>query len=181
MEKRDLRSSFICVGLAVFCLGSVAKAVGQEQPSAVSEAFDDWVVNCRSIADQSGKKSNCEMVQELKDRNTSQRIILVSLASDVKDVTKVTIFSPLGTKISDGITLISDGNDVVRGDISTCLPSGCLSVIPAKRDVLDRIVSGKAISIAMTSFSDGQRTKIDISTRGFVAAHNRLLVLAKGG
>lgn len=156
-------------------------AVAQEQASAVSEAFDDWVVNCRVASVESGKIKTCDMMQELKDKNSAQRIILLSFAADAKGAVKLSIFSPLGVKISDGLTVNADDVDLVKGDISSCLPSGCLSVIAMKHDILEKLVASGKVSVMMTSFSDNQRTRIDVSTRGLAAAHYRLLVLAKGG
>jgi len=150
-----------------------------EGPTALSETFGDWLINCQTSTD--AKKRNCQMTQEQVDGKTGQRVLMIALgAPDAKTgVSNSTLVLPFGLDISKGVQIKVDDTDLTKTSISTCLPQGCIAPLSFDSKAMTALAKGKQAVISMTAFNGGQDVNGNISLKGFAAASSRLAALTK--
>ncbi|GGA77430.1 invasion protein [Brucella endophytica] len=147
-------------------------------PTALSETFGDWMVNCQAAPD--GKKRNCQMTQQQVDSKTGQMVLMIALgAPDAKTgIANSTLVLPFGLDFSRGVQVKVDETDLARAGISTCLPQGCIAPLSLDGKALAALAKGKQAVIGMTAFNGGKDVTGNISLKGFSAASSRLAALA---
>jgi invasion protein IalB len=149
----------------------------QSTPTALSETFGDWMVNCQAAPD--AKKRVCQMVQQQVDSKTGQNVLMIALgAPDVKTgASSSTLVLPFGLDVTKGVQIKVDDTDLARATVSTCLPQGCIAPVTLDSKALAAMAKGKQAVINMTAFGAGKDVTGNISLKGFSAASARLAVL----
>lgn len=146
-----------------------------QAPSALSETYDAWTVQCAN--QQQGEKTQrvCQMSQELLQQDTRQRVLTFAVGVADKNA-KATLILPFGLLLADGVRVNIGEEEVLRGAYRTCLPAGCVAEIDLPAETIKKLEAAEAASILMTANS-GQPVKTDVSLRGFAAAYQRLTEL----
>ncbi|WP_158259788.1 invasion associated locus B family protein [Phyllobacterium phragmitis] len=152
-----------------------------EAPSALSETFGDWRVNCQTSTQNDAQKRNCQMTQEQVDGKTGQRVLMIALgAPDAKTgVSSSTLVLPFGLDLTKGVQIKVDDTDLSKASISTCLPQGCIAPLSFDSKALATLAKGNQAVISMIAFNGGQDVTGSISLKGFGAASARLAALSK--
>ncbi|PYE90523.1 invasion associated locus B family protein [Phyllobacterium leguminum] len=165
-------------GSALVLTGTKPAPAQAEGPSALSETFGDWMVNCQPAADT--KKRVCQMTQEQVDGKTGQRVLMIALGvPDTKTgVASSTLVLPFGLDFSKGIGIKVDDTDLARANVSTCVPQGCIAPLSFDGKALAALAKGKQAVINMTAFNGGKDVTGNLSLKGFSAASTRLAALA---
>ena len=159
-------------------LGASVAFAQDEAPSSVVETYRDWTVRC--VPQEEGR--TCQMVQELAQRESGQRILsLVIDAPEADDLVTATLVAPFGLRLADGITTRVDGGAAKPFAFSTCLPVGCVVAIDMDEAMIAEMKSGEALVLGMVSITNGQVVNAELSLAGFTAALNRLKALAIQG
>lgn len=146
----------------------------QSTPSELSETYGSWIVKCQSrlIAEKPQQKMLCEMVQELFQRDTGQRVLALSVQTDA-DNALITLVAPFGLLLAAGIEVSVSGQPLFKSDFSTCLPAGCIAAAPLKLSEMETISSYSELSVKMVT-ADNQEIVATVPLEGFAGALNRL-------
>ncbi|KXF78468.1 hypothetical protein ATN84_01335 [Paramesorhizobium deserti] len=181
-KRTGLLAAFALVAAAGGTLLLPSPAPAQsEGPTALSETFGDWLINCQTTTQNDAKKRNCQMTQEQVDGKSGQRVLMIALgAPDAKTgVSNSTLVLPFGLDISKGVQIKVDDTDLTKTSISTCLPQGCIAPLSFDSKAMAALAKGNQAVISMTAFNGGQDVSGNISLKGFAAASSRLAALTK--
>lgn len=178
-----------CVaGLLVADTGFAFKATAQEEsaetppqtqqldgPTALSETYQDWVVNCHQVRGADGTATRlCQMSQELRQQDSNQLVLLISIAANVATTPRATIIAPFGLKLSEGIGLVLAEREIIKAPFDTCLPAGCLAYLDLSPESLDKLRASETVQIVLQPSQSLDSMLVTISLAGFTTAWNRL-------
>lgn len=164
----------IMASAALFIQTGLIHAQSLEEPTALSEIYQDWTVSCitPSVVDEQKPLRVCEMVLELRHNESGQRVLTMALQQS-EDVGLMTLIAPFGLLLSEGIEVAVDGTDLLEIGFRTCLPQGCIAVIEINQNQINVLGTGKSALVTMHD-TNNQVLKIDASLLGFRAAWERL-------
>ncbi len=169
-------NGFICV-IAIVALGLGARSSEglAQEPSSVVETYGAWTVQCKQVRNKKKGKSRktCQMSQEIKQKRTGTRIIMLAISSVDESKFKITIISPFGLLLSEGIKLTLDKEELMSINFKTCLPIGCFSELQLANEQLRPVRSSKTLGVHTVGFN-GQKLLTNLSLKGFDAAIKRL-------
>lgn len=194
LTKRSLvigtRVAACAAGLLLFMLGfeiaanaqeaktpaSQNELVALEGPSAFTETYQDWVVNCQQLRQEDETEvGNCTMSQELRQANNNQLVLLVSITLAMNgNAPGATIVAPFGLDLSQGVGMVISGNDIATVPFTTCLPAGCIAKMNLEPAILDKLQSGENAQVVVLPRQSANPLLISISLAGFTQAWNRL-------
>lgn len=171
------RALIVCLVLAP------VMGAAQDAPDALTENYRDWVLICQNSANaetvQTGRL--CEITQELRQAESGQRVLRITLtqSSDPsEDGVTLTLITPLGVRLADGVSLTLAEDDVAGAAFQTCLPAGCIATATLSPGIMERLARGGTATIGMFSTS-GDRAQFEISLQGLSAAWRRLTALVQ--
>ncbi|WP_018431342.1 invasion associated locus B family protein [Hoeflea sp. 108] len=159
---------------------AMAQSTGDVQgPSALSETYEAWTVQCANRMEGEQAKRSCQMSQELLQQGTGQRVLMFALGNTGQGA-KATMVLPFGLRLSDGVRVSIAEEEVLRGAFRTCLPAGCVADIDLAEELLGKLANAETASVLLTA-DNGQPVKTDVSLKGFKPAYQRLVALAGSG
>lgn len=169
------------LGLAVAAMllifTNYGQAFAQEQPGSsstlpdtLSENYRNWRVNCTTVQNAS---LICEAQQELRFSENNQRILTISVqALNNEEGGTLTIISPLGVRLEDGIQVAID-EVTATIPYRICMPSGCIAQSSIEERVIAAMMSAENAQFTIVGDTN-QSVGIVVSLSGFTAAWNRL-------
>lgn len=172
-----LTKSFARAATLAGCLGLASVAAAQA-PNSLSETYDAWTIQCQAVASPDGLSRQCQMSQELRQKETGQRVMMMAMTMSPDQATNVTIIAPFGLKLSGGIRIAIGEEQMVESGFNTCLPVGCVARMPLEQAALDRFRLEQSLRV-MTVSENGRPLQTPMSLMGFSAAHDRLAQLAQ--
>lgn len=185
MSGRGRRALFAAaLALAPMAMSAARARAQDAAPSALSETYGDWVVQCAAVQGQpqgeAGEaKNNCQMSQELRQGKTGQRALLVVLNRQGKDKTlSGTIIAPFGLNLQVGLSLLVKQDVYIKSAYKTCLPQGCIAPIVANGQFEAALRENEKLIVAMTASDTGQPVRLDVSLQGFAQGLDRLTTLS---
>lgn len=156
---------------ATLALAPAARAQQPAQaPSSLSVTYQDWTVRCAAVEGQPGQV--CEMVQELTQADTGRRILSVLIRRSGAQ-TGLTLVTPFGLKLGEGVRLEVDGNPLAVLAFETCLPAGCIAPLVLSEAQIATLEAGAEAQIGFVDTA-GQSLALGLSLTGFRAALARL-------
>jgi invasion protein IalB len=169
----------VAAGLSLGLLCS--SALAQEHPtpapsppaeSAKTVAYGDWALHC--IPSTPTTALPCELVQEIDQKGTNERIIFISLGYRAdKDTHVIALTVPLGIYLQRGVD-ISIGAFNAKGVRPTrCELSGCLIFATIAGDMLQAMRSNSKGTLTMSG-NGKDDIKFEFSLDGFVAGDDAL-------
>lgn len=173
-------AGFVLFAFGFGAIGQETKVAPQEGPTALSETYQDWVVNCQQVgAKPDGTVTrSCQMIQELSQKNNNQRVLLVSIVPEVDGaVPRATIIAPFGLKLSQGLGLFVGDDNIATAPFATCLPAGCVAYLDLDSAMLDTLQKGEVVNIVSQPLQSEEPLVIAVSLAGFTAAWKRLNAL----
>jgi len=155
-----------------------AQEATSEAPTSLTETYRDWVVRCvtqPALEGQTAAARICEMTQELRQQDSGQRILALSViqSADDADTASLTIVSPFGLLLSAGIQIEVSEAALLDIGFRTCLPAGCIALSDLTADQISALAAGETATVGLTD-TNGQSLRLDVSLAGFTAAWNRL-------
>lgn len=141
--------------------------VGQQYLEAV---FGDWAQRC--LKTESGDDP-CQMYQLLNDAdgNSVAEIAIVVLPDGGQAAAGATIVVPLGTLLTEQITLRVDGGNARRFPFNFCNQGGCVSRIGFTEQDINLFRRGNAATLRMVpAQAPDQEVTVTMSLTGFTAA-----------
>lgn len=170
--------------LAASCLYmtalSSASYAQEEQPTSMQETYDDWMVQCQTVVVADKKTKNCEMSQELRQKDSNQRVLAIGIVPAGGDKeTSATIIAPFGLALAEGLSVEVADKELVRGVYKTCIPAGCIVEVKLPTEMIKTLALNEKATVVMTASGTGQPMRTNVSLKGFLKAWNRLVALSK--
>jgi len=128
----------------------------------------DWELRCET-------PENCFMYQLTRDAelNPVAEVSIVALPDGGQAAAGVTIVTPLGTLLSEGVLLQVDSGRAVKYDFGWCTRAGCFARFGLTAQELDNMRRGNTARIRIVAVSSPERpVLLDVSLTGFTAAFN---------
>lgn len=147
-------------------------------PSSVTEIYKDWVVRCNAVVRGEKTVQACAMVQTLRNKSSSKRVLMTSLTSG-KDGAVIRFVTPFDLRLSQGLKVKVADELVLEAGFNTCLPAGCIVLGNLPQKSIDTLAAGAAANVVMVANRTGQALELAVSLDGFTAAWNRLKSLEK--
>ena len=164
-------------GVLLACLAVLPGPVAaQDAPDVLTESYRDWTLTCRAAATPDTQAPHCEIAQEL-EAETGQRLLRMAL--EVSDPTgaAVTLVTPFGARVMDGVGISSEGTELMRIDFLTCLSGGCVATGVLDAATVSAMSAANSATVSMSS-TNGDEVQVNISLSGFGAAWRRLTDLS---
>lgn len=150
-------------------LGCSSHGVAQDDATLLAEDYQDWRVLC--LRQDDGR--DCMMRQE-QTRSNGERLLAMEIRGLRDGGALGTILLPFGIRFDAGITpRVDDRPPMGALSVRTCLPSGCLAVLPINQQTMERMREGSSLELAVTAVG-GEELTFPISLHGFTAAYARL-------
>ena len=155
-----------------------AQEAAAEGPTSLTETYRDWVVRCvtqPALEGQAATARICEMTQELRQQDSGQRVLALSViqSADDADTASLTLVSPFGLLLSAGIQIEVTETRLLDMEFRTCLPAGCIALSVLTADQISALAAGDIATVVLTD-TNGQSLRLDVSLAGFTAAWNRI-------
>lgn len=157
-------------------------ALGQEIVNGVAvgdiytrEEFGDWDMRCVRTANE---KDPCQLYQLLQDGagNSVAEISLFELAGGGAAVAGATVIAPLGTLLTQQLTISVDGGSTKRYPFSWCTSQGCFSRIGLTEEGLNGFRKGAAATVTIVPFAAPDKpVSLAMSLSGFTAGFQAVL------
>ncbi|WP_337268437.1 invasion associated locus B family protein [Oryzifoliimicrobium ureilyticus] len=154
---------------------ALAQNPGQAAPTALSEVYKDWTVNC---ANQDAKQ-DCAFSQSQANGN-GQRILTIEVRPTEEGGLKGNLVLPFGLRLERGATFAVD--DLPPGAparFRTCLPIGCVVPLIFVDKTVKSLRDGKALKVVAVSNDGDKEIPFSISLQGFKEALDRTIALTK--
>jgi invasion protein IalB len=152
-------------------------AVQSNAPQRTTATYDDWVVQCETVAGPPERKV-CEMAQvtQLQVQGKTQPFSRAVVPHPAKDQpVRLVVQLPVNVTFSTNVRVqISDGDQGLALPFTRCVPDGCFADFEIKEDTLKKFRS--ASTGGKLSFADasGRGISIPLSFNGFSKAYDAL-------
>lgn len=150
-----------------------APAQEPEVMEVVRDTFGDWQVRCAPDGEE------CFLYQLALDgeKNPVAEVSLVKLPAGGEAVAGVTIVTPLGTLLTNGLLLQIDTGETRQYPFVWCSQVGCFSRFALAQTSIDAMKRGKTGKLTLVSIGNPQQPVIlNLSLTGFTDAFNSLTV-----
>ncbi|RYG92374.1 invasion associated locus B family protein [Loktanella sp. IMCC34160] len=139
------------------------------QPYA-REQFGDWTIRCLNNPEGDDP---CQLYQLLTDANGNEvaEINLFPLDGAGEAAAGANIVAPLGTFLTQGVTLQVDGGEARRYPFTFCNAGGCVARVGFTAAEIAQFKAGNAVQMTLVPFAAPEnRVELTISLTGFTAA-----------
>jgi invasion protein IalB len=139
----------------------------------VRDEFEDWSVRC--LRTEEGEDP-CQIYQLLSDEegNDVAEVSMVSL-DEGQAAAGATIVAPLGTLLTEQLTLRVDGGTARRFQFTTCNEGGCIARVGFTEQDVGLFKAGAEATLRLVPFAaPEQEVILTVSLAGFTAAFDSL-------
>ncbi|QND46658.1 invasion associated locus B family protein (plasmid) [Rhizobium lusitanum] len=179
LHKTSVRSSHakfaflwasIMFGLAPTAFAQSALPNGA---STLQETYQDWRVACS----QRDKTPACAISQDQTQQN-GQRLLAVEMQMRPDGSAVATLLLPFGIVLDSGVTPNVDDQPPFKPvRFRTCLPTGCIALLPIDAATLAKLRNGSRLNLRVTADAD-KPLSFPVSLQGFSAALDRVAALS---
>jgi len=158
--------------LAVTLFGTALHAQTRTGASGEATGFNStgWNVQCQNTSGG----LQCAAAMNVVAGAENQRVFGISLQEGAGEAGPTLVMQlPFGLNLQRGVDLRIDDLETETFTISTCLQTGCFVVQQAEQALINQMVAGQVLHVAMQT-SDGNETTMDLPLEGFAAAIDRL-------
>lgn len=153
-----------------------AGAQPAQQPEVmevVKDTFGDWQIRCAPDGNE------CFMYQLALDaqKNPVAEVSILKLPEAAEADAGVTIVTPLGTLLPQGVVLQVDAGEKRQYPFAWCSQVGCFARFGLTKPAIDGMKRGKGGTISLVSIAAPQTpVTLNLSLSGFTAAYDSLAV-----
>ena len=141
--------------------------------SSLQETYQDWHVACN----QRDKAPSCALSQDQTQQN-GQRLLAVEMQMRPDGSALATLLLPFGIALDSGVTPnIDDQPPLKPVRFRTCLPNGCIALLPIDAPTLAKLRTGSRLNLKVVA-DGGNALGFQVSLQGFSAAADRVVALA---
>lgn len=164
--KFALVCSSIVFGLAPVAFAQSALPNGA---STLQETYQDWRVAC-SLRDNAPA---CAVSQDQTQQN-GQRLLAVEMQMRPDGSAVATFLLPFGIVLDSGVTPNVDDQPPLKPvRFRTCLPTGCIALLPIDSATLTKLRAGSRLNLKVTADAD-KPLSFPVSLHGLSAALDRV-------
>ncbi|MGX1500662.1 invasion protein IalB [Labrenzia sp. MBR-25] len=168
------KPALVATGLLAAC-GQAAAQSEQPDQKTLTERFKAWTVTCVEA-----ETRTCRMTQELVQQKTGQRLSALLVEERAGEGPILTVLTPFGLALSQGLTLAVDDAEMPKAQFLTCLPSGCVVPVPLDDAALEMLRTGNRLTAVGVTATNDKPVRIEFSLQGSAAALARLKDLSTG-
>ncbi len=135
------------------------------------ESFDDWTLRCVRAAEG---PDPCHIYQLMQDDkgNAVSEISLFPLSADPLRAAGATVAVPLGTLLTEQLTISVDGGPAKRYPFSYCTVQGCYARIGLTEGDVEAFKHGASAVLQIVPLAAPDvRVKVTLSLKGFTRAY----------
>lgn len=172
---------FSSYALASALLATLALPLQAQSPDALTEQYGNWTVQCRQIqaVDDGPAQGLCAIVQELRQQETNQRIVSVSISQlATGESAELAMVVPFGLNVRELVKVLVEEEVVASLPFKTCLPTGCLAGDLIDNKVLEVFREHAAAKVVFPLVDANGAFDVEISLMGFTSAWARLVSFA---
>ncbi len=149
-----------------------AAPVAPEDFAITKGMYGDWKLRCENRP--GAQSTQCAISQNVVDEASPdiKLSMIVFRTADGKN-TLMRVVAPLGILLPRGLGLKIDDADFGRVGFVRCLPSGCVSEVALKDNLLENLRTGKVASFLVFKAQE-QGVGIPITLEGFAEAYDNL-------
>lgn len=144
-----------------------------EVMEVVRDTFGDWQVRCAPEGD------DCFIYQLALDseKNPVAEVSILKLPQEAEADAGVTIVTPLGTLLPQGVVVQIDGGQQRQYPFAWCSQVGCFARFGLDRPSIDAMKRGKSGKLTLHAVAAPQQAvALELSLTGFTAAFDSLTV-----
>lgn len=166
-------SKAICLCAAVIAsLAAPAFAQKKERlsvgPTSLQEIYQDWRLSCTARDDARA----CVVTQDQTQQN-GQRLLAVEIGVRPNDAV-ATLLLPFGILFDNGVSpQIDEQAPLQPVRFRTCLPTGCIAILPIDAATLAKLRAGSFLKLTVTTAAQTSMT-FPVSLNGLTGAIDRL-------
>jgi len=167
--RRTSKKGRQMVKFRVLCCAAVcggASAIASAQ-TRLERNFDDWLVSCQ----EAQPRNVCVLSQTLRQAKTSQVVLSWRVARTGEGGDVVTILTPTGVSVRDGVTISVAGTDGLVATYNVCGPRACTADFPLDESWREALRRETEFTIAFKPAS-GDPLTFKSSLKGFAAAYD---------
>ena len=145
-------------------------------PKPELNRVDDWLVRCFPVA----SPSPCDMLQELDDQRTRQRVVALSIAfypSLNRHALQITV--PLEISIPKGLKIQTDTYTSPTLKYRRCDRNGCYVELAVDNGMIEALAGSSGGAKVIIAADNGKTYPLAFSLKGFSAAHDDMVAKAK--
>ncbi|MGR3463233.1 invasion associated locus B family protein [Limimaricola sp.] len=146
----------------------------------VAETHGDWSLRCMRV--EEGETEPCQLYQLLEDGegNAVAEVTVLPLSPEAQAAAGVTVTAPLGTLLTEALSISIDGGEAARYPFSFCNAAGCVSRFGLSEQQLTAFKRGRAgmLRIVPVAAPD-QEVNLDMSLSGFTAGFDAVSAKAQ--
>lgn len=155
-----------------------APSVQSSEPQRTTATYDDWIVQCETIAGPPPRKM-CEMTQvtQLQVQGKSQPFSRAVIPRPIKDQPPTLVVQvPVNVTFSINVRVqSSDGDQGLAAPFARCVPDGCFADFEIKDEALKKFRSAGATGKLSFSDASGRSLTVPLSFNGFSKAYDALI------
>ena len=152
---------------------SASEAPSQEPPEYVAATHKDWEIRC-------SRGDNTCFLYQLARNDAGDPVAefsMILLPDESEAVAGVTVVTPLGTLLTEGLRVQVDSGNTVQYPFSWCTRVGCFARYGLLPQELQAMRAGNKATLTLLSIAaPGQPITVNLSLSGFTAAHEDLKV-----
>ncbi|MEF0943928.1 invasion associated locus B family protein [Rhizobium sp. BR 362] len=169
-----VRFILLCAGLILALVPAAsAQSALPNGASTLQETYQDWRVAC-SLRD---KAPTCTISQDQTQQN-GQRLLAVEMQMRPDGGALATLLLPFGIVLDSGVTPNVDDQPPVKPvRFRTCLPAGCIALLPIDSPTLAKLRVGSRLNLKVITDAD-KELSFQVSLHGFSAAFDRVVALS---
>ncbi len=164
---------FVCAGFALtFPPAAFAQSALPNGASSLQETYQDW----RIVCSQRDKVPACSISQDQTQQN-GQRLLAVEMQIRPDGSALATLLLPFGIVLDSGVTPNIDDQPPMKPiRFRTCLPNGCIALLPLDAATLSKVRTGSRLNLKVVA-DGGNALAFQVSLQGFSAAADRVAAL----
>lgn len=163
-----LRNIKYLMGVAL--MTTAVAGVSAETNELTTETFKDWRVVC---SDQN--QCVASQVISVKQGEQLQNVLSLTLVKGQNDKVNLELKLPFGLDLRSGIVTRVDMSEEETFPFVTCMPDGCIAVMPMTEARQVALKSGVKLTVGFRPLGNEQTVAVEASLNGFTAASNRLI------
>ncbi len=163
----------LAFGMALFAGSAALAQTNPEKPP--QPAVNAWQINCGSTTDPN--KLECQMLQNLTETKTGQRVLTVTIRKQGADGQRGMIFMlPHGIFLPAGATYQVDQGEKVAAVIQTADQNGSYVAVPLGEALVGALKKGTTLNVGMETANRSPVT-LPVSLTGFAATYDKLVAM----
>jgi invasion protein IalB len=134
-----------------------------------TETIKDWRLVCNE-----NKQCVANQVISVKRDDKLQNVLTLTLVKGGNGQSNLELKLPFGLDLRPGIVTRVDEADEEKFPFVTCMPDGCIAVMPMTKDRLAMFKKGSKLTVGFRPLGNEKTVAVEASLSGFTAAQSKI-------